>query len=69
VAAKVALLRGYPAALQAIEAAWNAPRRDGIPVQADRGVALLLILGSGEVAISNNMTAYLDHQGGGDIWA
>lgn len=69
VAAKVALLRGYPAALQAVEAAWNAPRRDGIPSRADEGVALLLILGTGKVAISNNMNAYLERQGGGDIWA
>lgn len=69
VAAKVALLRGYPVALRAVEAAWNAPRRDGVPSQADEGVALLLILGNGEVAISSNMNAYLERQGGGDIWA
>ncbi len=69
VAAKVALLRGYPAALKAVEAAWNAPRRDGVPSRADEGVALLLILGSGEIALSNNMNAYLERQGGGDIWA
>ena len=69
VAAKVALLRGYPVALQAVEAAWNAPRRDGTPSPADEGVALLLILGNEEVAISSNMNAYLERQGGGDIWA
>jgi thiamine biosynthesis lipoprotein len=69
VAAKVALLRGYPLALHAIEAAWNAPKRDGVPVRADEGVALLLILGDGQVVLSSNMNAYLEHQGGGDIWA
>jgi len=69
VAAKVALLRGYPIALQAVEAAWNAPRRDRIPVRADEGVALLLILGNGAVVISHHMNAYLEGQGGGDLWA
>ncbi|HLZ24883.1 MAG TPA: FAD:protein FMN transferase [Ktedonobacterales bacterium] len=59
VAAKVALLRGYPAALRAVEDAWaraGSVARDG---DCDTGVALALALGSGDVVISTNMAEYL----------
>jgi FAD:protein FMN transferase len=61
VAAKVALLRGYPAALRSVEAAWNRPIDLGLgaPLDADAAVALVLTLGSGEVVVSNNLSAYL----------
>jgi thiamine biosynthesis lipoprotein len=61
VAAKVALLRGYPAALRAVEAAWDRPIALGLgaPLDADAAVALVLTLGSGEVVASNNLAAYL----------
>jgi FAD:protein FMN transferase len=61
VAAKVALLRGYPAALRAVEAAWDRPIALGLgaPLDADAAVALVLTLGSGEVVVSNNLAAYL----------
>jgi thiamine biosynthesis lipoprotein len=63
VAAKVALLRGYPEALQAVERAWAG----GAGLEADKGVALLLVLGTGEVVVSANMEAYLDTCGGGGM--
>jgi FAD:protein FMN transferase len=72
VAAKVALLRGFPAALRAVEAAWTTwSETDAaeVPAYGDAGVALVLVLGSGEVACSDNLRAYLDRVGGGgDIW-
>jgi hypothetical protein len=63
VAAKVALLRGYPDALHAIEQAWAGDAQ----LKADKGVALLLVLGTGEVVVSANMEAYLDTCGGGGM--
>ncbi len=65
VAAKVALLRGYPEALRRVEAAWErygaiGPADD---TDADAGVALVLTFGSGEVAMSYNVAAYLDSWG------
>lgn len=79
VAAKVALLRGYPAAQLAVERAWE--RREagavgddgsiGAPgnVYGDEGVALILVLGTGEVACSTNTRAYLETLGGGgNLW-
>ena len=70
VAAKVALLRGYPSALNAVEAAWE--QRSERPIQllpADRDVALLLVMGNGEVLMSKNMEAYLETCGGGGmVW-
>ena len=59
VAAKVALLRGYPACLRAVESAWKrygalGPRDDG-----DAGVALALVFGTGEIAFSRNLNEYL----------
>jgi thiamine biosynthesis lipoprotein len=66
VAAKVALLRGYPDALHAVERAWAGDAQ----IRADKGVALLLVLGTGEVVLSANMQEYLDTcGGGGKIWA
>ncbi len=59
VAAKVALLRGYPGALAAVESAWKrygalGPRDDG-----DAGVALALVFGTGEIVFSRNLNEYL----------
>ena len=59
VAAKVALLRGYPGALAAVESAWKrygalGPRDDG-----DAGVALALVFGTGEIVFSKNLNEYL----------
>jgi thiamine biosynthesis lipoprotein len=59
VAAKVALLRGYPGALAAVESAWGrygalGPRSDG-----DAGVALALVFGTGEIVFSTNLSEYL----------
>lgn len=69
VAAKVALLRGYPQALTAIEQAWST--RDSTVAQpyGDADVALLLVLGTGAVACSTNFQTYLDTVGGGgSLW-
>jgi FAD:protein FMN transferase len=63
VAAKVALLRGYPDALYSVEQAWAGDAQ----LQADKGVALLLVLGTGEVVVSANMQEYLDTCGGGGM--
>ena len=75
VAAKVALLRGFPQALRSVEAAWDAwlaADADGgraVAPYRDAGVALILTLGSGEVVASSNIQAYLETLGGGgDIW-
>jgi thiamine biosynthesis lipoprotein len=63
VAAKVALLRGFPEALRAVEAAWEQPAPLTSPVDADVAVALVLTFGNGEVAISENLPAYLSSWG------
>lgn len=63
VAAKVALLRGYPDALRAIEAAWERYGAVGPETDADAGVALVLTLGDGAVALSANLPAYLETWG------
>lgn len=63
VAAKVALLRGYPAALHAVEASWARYGAVGLEDDADSGVALLLVLGSGRVVLSANLDAYLQSWG------
>jgi thiamine biosynthesis lipoprotein len=69
VAAKVALLRGYPEALRAVEAAWRRDPETGPHLPADRGVALLVILGSGEVVHSANLGEYLETCAkGGMLW-
>lgn len=59
VAAKVALLRGYPAALRAVEDAWARYGAVGPEANCDAGVALVLILGTGDVMLSSNMADYL----------
>ena len=65
VAAKVALLRGVPEAVQAVEAAWERfgaldPRGDShAQGAADIGVALFLTFGNGEFTMSRNMQDYL----------
>ena len=69
VAAKVALLRGYPAALQAVEDAWGARQNGAAHLRADDRVALLLVLGNGQVILSQNMNDYLETAKGGAIWA
>src|SRR5262249_53581372 len=78
-AAKVALLRGYPTALRLVEAAWTKERvgNSGSAAMAagvcggfnDTNVALLLILGSGEVVCSLQLPRYLATLGGGgELW-
>ncbi len=70
VAAKVALLRGYPAALRAVEAAWTNHSEAEARGPLDESVALLLVLGNGEIVLSANMNEYLATCGaGGAIWA
>jgi thiamine biosynthesis lipoprotein len=59
VAAKVALLRGYPAALHAVEQAWARYGAVGPSDAVDAGVALVLLLGTGEVVYSANIFEYL----------
>lgn len=70
VAAKVALLRGYPAALDMVERAWKQPPG---AIQhnyfGDARMSLLLILGSGEVVHSQHLSEYLSSiGGGGELW-
>ena len=59
VAAKVALLRGYPDALRYVETAWERYGAVGPETDADAGIALVLTFGDGEVALSSNLSAYL----------
>jgi FAD:protein FMN transferase len=70
VAAKVALLRGYPDALDLVDAAWKAagaPTPDA--AYGDDGVALILVMGTGQVACSIHLREYLATLGGGgDVW-
>lgn len=69
VAAKVALLRGYPDALSAVEAAWEQRSERGAQqLPADQAVGLLLVMGNGDVLMSRNMEAYLETCGGGMVW-
>ncbi len=70
VAAKVALLRGYPAALEAVEVESAI---EGMADGADRPehaeIALLLTLSTGAAVFSANLPEYLTRMGGGgDIW-
>ena len=69
VAAKVALLRGYPDALTQVEQSWDASRvADAVPY-GDGAVALLLILGNGSIVCSANIHEFLSHVGGGgNLW-
>ncbi len=67
VAAKVALLRGYPAALHAVETAWD----DATPAQpyGDAKTALILVMGDGTVYCSRNLREWLTTcGGGGELW-
>ncbi|MFI5271706.1 MAG: FAD:protein FMN transferase [Ktedonobacterales bacterium] len=59
VAAKVALLRGYPHALHAVDAAWERYGAVSPDTDVDAGIALVLALGSGEIAQSRHLPAYL----------
>jgi hypothetical protein len=59
VAAKVALLRGYPRALRLVERAWERPIALTTPQDADVAVALVLTFGTGEIAMSSNLPEYL----------
>lgn len=69
VAAKVALLRGYPDALRQVERAWqDGGGKDPRPY-GDAGVALVLVLGTGQVVCSAHLDEYLATLGGGgEIW-
>lgn len=59
VAAKVALLRGYPDAFTAVESAWERYGALGPRNDMDAGVALALAFGNGEIAFSKNLSDYL----------
>jgi FAD:protein FMN transferase len=59
VAAKVALLRGYPLALSLVESAWERYGALGPRNDPDAGVALALVFGSGEIIFSKNLNDYL----------
>jgi thiamine biosynthesis lipoprotein len=68
VAAKVAVLRGYPDALHLVAEAWDA-RANRTDVYGNANVALMLILGTGDVATSAQLQNYLATLGGGgEIW-
>lgn len=68
VAAKVALLRGYPDALRPVASAWDATA-NSTAMYGDSNVALMLILGTGDVVTSSHVQQYLGSLGGGgDIW-
>jgi FAD:protein FMN transferase len=69
VAAKVALLRGYPDALRAVEQSWDASRVAEAGPYGDAAVALLVILGNGTVICSANIHEFLSQVGGGgNLW-
>lgn len=78
VAAKVAILRGYPLALRAVEEAWAraAMAAEGQPTgqaagerYGDAPVALILTLSDGRLVPSANLDDYLmTHGGGGTTW-
>jgi thiamine biosynthesis lipoprotein len=69
VAAKVALLRGYPDALSRVDAAWHRAKPGSARAYADDQVALVLALGTGEVMCSAHLHEYLEiYGGGGDLW-
>lgn len=69
VAATVAVLRGFPLALRAVESAWTAgPATDSTPY-TDAGVAVLLVMGNGQVVCSANLREWLaTWGGGGEVW-
>ena len=59
VAAKLALLRGYPQAARAVEGAWERYGAIGPDDDLDAGVALIATFGDGEIALSANARAWL----------
>lgn len=68
VVAKVALLRGYPDALHTVASAWDATANSTVAYD-DSNVALMLILGTGDVAMSAHLQSYLETLGGGgNVW-
>jgi thiamine biosynthesis lipoprotein len=69
VAAKVALLRGYPEALERVARGWKSDRQRPRPPYGDVDVALLLVMGSGAVHVSTHLEPWLDRYGGGGrLW-
>lgn len=69
VAAKVALLRGYPRALGLVEQAWQIRDPAHIAPLSDGLTALLLLLGNGEIATTTHLAAYLWTEGkNGQLW-
>jgi FAD:protein FMN transferase len=61
IAAKIALLSGFPAALQRVEETWDNQQGDGS--------AVILVMGSGDIACSANLEGYLERsKQGGHIW-
>jgi thiamine biosynthesis lipoprotein len=69
VAAKVALLRGYPEAMECVARGWKSDRRRPRAPYSDVDVALLLVMGSGAVHVSAHLEAWLDRYGGGGrLW-
>jgi len=82
VAAKLELLRGFPEAFMIVDTARRAPcghataavgnacdAGDAGDANGDAAVALLMLLGAGEVACSANLQDYrATLGGGGDIW-
>lgn len=69
VATKVALLRGFPEALRRVEAAWSAEPAPDAMAYGDANVALLLVMGNGQVHCSSNLSEWLAIQGsGGELW-
>ncbi|HEU5438269.1 MAG TPA: FAD:protein FMN transferase [Ktedonobacterales bacterium] len=69
VAAKVALLRGYPEALRRVEEAWSTETATDAAVYGDANVALMLVMGNGQVHCSSNLSEWLASQGsGGELW-
>jgi FAD:protein FMN transferase len=69
VAAKVALLRGYPEALERVARGWKSDRQRPRPPYGDVDVALLLVMGSGAVHVSAHLEAWLErYGGGGNLW-
>jgi thiamine biosynthesis lipoprotein len=76
VAAKVAIIQGYPLALRSVEDGW-AQAMAGTPGSPSEGarqyghapVALILAMGTGDMACSANLNDYLTTVGGGGtIW-
>ena len=70
VAAKVAIMRGYPLALREVEAAWAHAANGGETATfGDAPVALILALSTGEMIPSVNLDEYLTtYGGGGTTW-